>query len=365
MRIAAIGVGGAGGRIVDSMWWDDERRHTSYLGGTCVVDTDRDALESLRAVPEDRRHAFGLFETDGEGTAGDRTTGIAAIEDDLLAVRRTIDPLVTSDIDAIVLVGGLAGGTGGGAIAHVADALAEVYEQPLYAVSVLPAGEDEHAATNTIRSLRTLASAVDGQLLFDNEAWLGRGETVADDGEKLNETLATRLGALFGAGEAPDSTTVGQSVVDASEIINTLSGSEFATLGYGTQTVEMPDDDTDGTLLGRLRSRFSETEAAEVDEIRAHKAIETTLRRAVRGKLTAECRRDSADRALSVFAGPPAWLIRDAITDGRRWLEDELQSPEIRSGDVPTPDREEISVLVLLSGVTEIPRLDALEALAK
>jgi len=366
MQIAAVGVGGAGGRIVDRLYRDDQARSTSYLGGTCVVDTDTDELQSLRAIPDADRHAFGQFVTDGTGTDGDRTAGVAAIEDDRLPVRRAIDPLVTSDVDGIVLVAGLAGGTGGGATAHIADALSEIYERPLYAVSVLPAGGDEQAATNTIQSLRALGSVVDGQLLFDNEAWLGSGETVDDDAEELNEVLAERLGLLFAAGEPATSATVGQSVVDASEIHNTLSASGFATLGYGSQEVDMPTTDTEDTLLDRLRSYVS-TDTADpqtVDTVRAHKAVETTLRRAVRGKLTVECPRESTDRALSVVAGPPEWLNRDAITDGRSWLEAELQSPEIRSGDVPTPNRAILSVLVLCSGISDVPRLDELEALA-
>ena len=364
MRVAAVGVGGAGGRIVDELRQDDERRETTYLGAACALDTDTEALDELEAVPGERRHSFGLLEANGTGTDGDRTTGIAAIEGERLEVRRAIDPLVTSDIDAVVLAAGLAGGTGGGATAYIADSLGDVYDVPIYCVSVLPAGWDDGAATNAVQALRALSSTVDGQLLFDNEAWLGSEQTVEAAAETLNETVGTRLGALFGAGEAAAAANVGESVVDASEIANTLSDSGYATLGYASQDLETDDDGSD-TVIDRLRDRFFADEPDDVDEIKAHKAVETTLRRAVRGKLTAECERDSADRALAVFAGPPRWLIREAITDGRQWLTEELQSPEIRSGDMPTPDRATLSVLVLLSGVTAVPRLAELETLAE
>jgi len=365
MRVAAVGIGGAGGRIVDRLWQDNKHRETSYLGGACVVDTDTGALGELTALPGNRRHGFGLFQTDGTGTDGDRTNGIAAIEDDRLEVRRAIDPLVTSDIDAIILVAGLAGGTGSGATAHIADALAEIYTMPIYCVSVLPAGWDDEAAANTMQALRTLEATVEGQILFDNEAWLRSGETVEDATETLNKTVVTRLGALCSAGETTEARSVGQSVVDASEIINTLSDAGFATLGHASQELETDDNTGDGRVIGRLKNRFCTDESDNIDEIEAYSAVETTLRRAVRGKLTAECTRESADSALAVFAGPPAWLSRDAVTDGRRWLADELQSPEIRSGDMPTPDRPTLSVLVLLSGVTELPRLTELETLVE
>jgi len=368
MRVATVGIGGAGGRIVDRLWLDNEHRETTYLGAACVVDTDAEALAELTAVPDDQRHAFGLFETDGAGTNGDRTKGIAAIEDEQLEVRRAIDPLVTSDIDAIVLVAGLAGGTGSGATAHIADALREIYTIPIYCVSVLPAGSDADAAANAIKALRTLKTTVDGQVLFDNEIWLGSGQTVEEATESLNETVATRLGTLFAAGEVTESESVGQSVVDASEIIATISDSGFVTLGYASQEIDTDGSTDDGTVIDRLRDRFfadNSDDIDEIDEIEAYNAVETTLRRSVRGKLTADCARDSADRALTVFAGPPAWLIRDAVTDGQGWLADELESPEIRSGDMPTPDRSRISVLVLLSGVTELPRLRELKALVE
>jgi cell division GTPase FtsZ len=363
MRVAAIGVGGAGGRIVERLWQDSERRETAYLGAACAVDTDTEALDELNALPGDRRHAFGLPETDGTGTNGDRTSGTAAIEDERLEVRRAIDQLVTSDIDAIVLVAGLAGGTGSGATAHIADALREIYTVPVYCLSVLPAGRDDEAAINTIQALRALEATVDGQILFDNEAWLGSGQTVETASETLNETVVTRLGALFAAGEATASDAVGQSVVDASEIINTLSDSGFTALGYASQDLRADDGTGGGTVIDQLKDRFLGDNADDVDEIEAYNAVETTLRRAVRGKLTAQCELDSADRALAVFAGPPAWLIRDAVADGRRWLTEELQSPEVRSGDMPTPDRDTLSVLVVLSGVTELPRLADLKTL--
>lgn len=272
---------------------------------------------------------------------------------------------MTSDIDAIVLVAGLAGGTGGGATAYIVDAPEEIYTIPIYFVSVLPSGSDNDTALNTIQALRTLEATVDAQILFDNEAWLGSGQTVDEAAESLNETVVTRLGAVFAAGETTESESVGQSVVDASEISNTLSDADFATLGYASQELETDDNTGESTVIGRLRRQFLSDESDDVTEIEAYNAVETTLCRAVRGKLTAECALDSADSALTVFAGPPTWLIRDAITDGQRWLADELQSSEIRSGDMPTPNRDTLSLLVLLSGVTELPRLVELETLVE
>ncbi len=63
LRVAAVGIGGAGGRIVERLWQDNERRETTYPGAACAVDTDAEALDELDALPADRRYAFGLSET--------------------------------------------------------------------------------------------------------------------------------------------------------------------------------------------------------------------------------------------------------------------------------------------------------------
>jgi cell division GTPase FtsZ len=360
MRIAAIGVGGAGGRVVDALWRDNENRQTPYLSGACVVDTDADALKQLRSVPTDQRHTFGLTETSGDGTDGDRAAGTSAIEDDELEVRRAIDPILTSDVDAVVLVAGLAGGTGGGATPHIAAAIDEVYDRPLYTVSILPAAVEDNEGTNALRSLKTIESTSDSVVLFDNANWLGAGESIEEDAGTVNESLVERLGALFASGEADSADTVGQSVVDASEITATLSGGGFTTIGYATQLVR-EESATTNSLLDRLRELVGMDVDDEVDDVSSYKAIESTIRKAARGKLTAECDRESAARGLVVFAGPPEWLHRDAITDGRSWLEDELGSAAIRSGDAPRLDGTHISVLVVLSGVGGISRIEELQ----
>ncbi len=95
-------------------------------------------------------------------------------------------------------------------------------------------------------------------ILFVNGAWLG-----VDDGrsasETLNETIVARLGALFAAGEATAPDAVGQSVVDASEIINTLSDAGFTTLGYASQDLQTGAGSGDGTVIDQLRTAFSVT----------------------------------------------------------------------------------------------------------
>ncbi|WP_135806380.1 tubulin/FtsZ family protein [Halorussus marinus] len=360
MRVVTIGVGGAGGRIVDALWRDSDTRSASYLVGARVLDTDETALSALESVPPEARHLFGHVETGGTGTGGDRSKAITAIEDDILEMRRRIDTAVTSDAAAIILVAGLGGGTGSGVTPALARALREVYDRPIYTVSVLPASHEEVPPENPAHGLQTTHSVVDAQLVFDNDAWFDSESSLEDDAEMLNRELAERIGTLLSAGEAVTRDSVGQRVVDASEIISTLDEGGLATIGYARQDVQPDRQSSDSSLLGRLRGRLS-TDDDDVDDVSAIKAVETTLRRAARGRLTFDCPLASATSGLLVVSGPPDWLHQQAIADGQRWLSEEIDSAQLRTGDAPNQNSSQLTVLVLLGGIQDTPRLDDLK----
>jgi cell division GTPase FtsZ len=321
-------------------------------------------MEQLETIPEENRHSFGLKETAGTGTGGDRTAGIAAADANRLAVRRAIDPLITSTVDAILLVAGVAGGTGSGATPHIAQALAEVYNRPIYTVDVLPAEPTPKAASNTIRALQALESVVDGQFLFDTNEWQTTDTPLDSERDRLNTELASIIGELCAAGETGATQTVGQTVVDASDIIATLSGSEsgFITLGYAARELSPLKSESAPSFTDRIRNFVRGDQDDDIDELTAINTIETTVREATRGRLTIDCERNSASRGLVVFGGPPEWLHREAIDTQRAWLQDELACRELRSGDAPKQDSTKIAVVLVLSGVDEVPRLTELRS---
>jgi len=166
MRVAAIGVGGAGGRIVDVLVQDEESRSVSYLTGVSVLDTDTSDATTLQAVPESARQLFGQVETGGVGTDRNQSKAAAIAEEERTEIRRAADATITSDTAAILLITSLAGGTGGGATPQLASALQEVYDHPIYTVSVLPAGHEDHPPENPARALQSLDRIVDTQIIF-------------------------------------------------------------------------------------------------------------------------------------------------------------------------------------------------------
>ncbi|MFC6754071.1 cell division protein FtsZ, partial [Halorubrum tibetense] len=73
MRVHVIGLGGAGGRIVDRLAAD--HHGDRFLQGVSAFDTDMASLESLQTLGPDRRYRFG------DAAGGDR------LDDDLHAGR--------------------------------------------------------------------------------------------------------------------------------------------------------------------------------------------------------------------------------------------------------------------------------------
>ena len=368
MQVLVCGLGGAGSRIADALVAADREGQRSSLVGSVALDTDQQSLAELDDIPTAHRQLYGTLTGSGRGFDGHRRRGAEAADEELTELGRAVDEQATSRTDGFLLCAGLAGGSGATLLPKLAATLRRVYDVPIYGLGVLPdtdgsdghnetgdsAGDAANREANAGRAIDPIVKSTDGLLAFDNALWTKTAESdsESDVRRRLNETLATRVTALFEAGETDRRGRVAESVVDASEVINTLGTGGIAVLGYATQEIERPTESRFGLGL------FSKT--VDLDETTAIKAIETTVRRAVRGKLTADIDRGSARRGLLVTGGPPEWLNRRAIADARSWLAQETGSIEIRGGDIPTPDHDEIVALVLLTGVEECQRISAL-----
>ena len=362
MRVHVIGLGGAGGRIVDRLAadHDDDR----FLHGISVFDTDMASLDALRSLDEERRYRFGDA-AGGDGLDGDLRAGRELGEAHANELGRAMDDQNPSIAEAFVLVVGLGGAAGAGVAPALAAELGRLYDAPVYAVGVLPTpaesastSNDEPprrplAEKNAARALSALSDAVDAVFPFDNAAWLRSDETIVDAHERVNGVVVERLTALFGAGEGDEDAVTPQQVLDASDVARAV-GNEgaVAALGYATQPVEPPERESRFGL-----GLFGSSDPPEVDTSAAVSAVETVIRKATRGKGTIEVPNGRADRTLLVVGGPPAWLNREAIADGRRWIAEETGSGAILSGDAPVPDSEAVFAVVVRSGIDEPERI--------
>ncbi|MCU4925064.1 tubulin/FtsZ family protein [Halobacteria archaeon AArc-dxtr1] len=355
MKLALIGFGQAGGKVVDELLAYEEAVDGRFVETAIAVNSASADLQGLERVPRSNRVLIGQTSVKGHGVGADNELGAQVTKTDIEEVQGAVDQVPIHEVDAFLIVAGMGGGTGSGGAPVLAKHLKEIYTAPVYGLGILP-GTDEGGiyTLNAARSFQTFVHEVDNLLLFDNDAWRQAGESVQDGYDEINREIAMRFGLLFAAGEVREGDDVAESVVDSSEIINTLSGGGVSTIGYASETIEGSQDG----LLSRFMGDSDSGDNA------ATTRMTSLIRKATKGRLTLPCDVGSADRGLVVAAGPAPSLSRKGIERGRSWLEEETGSMEIRGGDYPTNRKQEVSAVVLLSGVTDVPRIERLQQVA-
>ena len=360
MKLAMIGFGQAGGKIVDRFLEYDKETGSNIVRAAVAVNSAKADLMGLEHIPEDQRILIGQSRVKGHGVGADNELGAEIAEEDIDEVQSAIDSIPVHEVDAFLVVAGLGGGTGSGGAPVISKHLKRIYTEPVYGLGILPGSDEGGIYTlNAARSFQTFVREVDNLLVFDNDAWRKTGESVQGGYDEINEEIVTRFGVLFGAGEVGQGGEIAESVVDSSEIIKTLEGGGISTIGYASETVET--DSSGGGLLSRITGG---DDSNDLDSAHTTNRITSLVRKAALGRLTMPCEIEGTERALLVLAGPPKHLNRKGIERGRKWLEEQTGSMEVRGGDYPTERRGKVSSVVLLSGVTNVPRIKELQQVA-
>jgi cell division GTPase FtsZ len=348
MRIFVIGYGQAGGRIADAFVEYGKRTGQEFLLRALAINTAKSDLMGLKNLPMEDRVLIGESLTKGHGIGADNELGARVATDELYTIQSEIDKRGTYQVDAFLLVAGLGGGTGSGGLPVLARRLKKLYEEPVYALGILPSKDEGSLySLNAARSLMTLVNEVDNLFLFDNDAWKQSGESVKEAFAEINDEIVRRFGILFGAGEANE---VGQMVVDAAEVVNTLKGGGISTIGYAVEEIESKGFFQ--KLLGKKGS---------MENLDSVTRITSLVRRAVSGRLTIPCDVSTAERALIIAAGPPKELSRKGIERSKVRIEDMIRGKEVRGGDYPLVKGQHIATIILFSGVSDIPRIKELQ----
>ena len=362
MKLAMIGFGQAGGKVVDKFLEYDKRTGSEIVRAAAAVNTAKADLMGLEHVAKDQRVLIGQSRVKGHGVGADNELGAEIAEEDIDEVQGAIDSIPVHEVDAFLVVAGLGGGTGSGGAPVLAKHLKRIYTEPVYGLGILPGSDEGGIYTlNAARSFQTFVREVDNLMVFDNDAWRKTGQSVESGYDEINEEIVRRFGILFGAGEIEPGGEVGESVVDSSEIINTLSGGGVSTVGYAKEEVEASGGSSGGGLLSRLRDDGGED---ELDSAHTTNRITSLVRKAALGRLTLPCEIEGAERALLVLAGPPEYLNRKGIERGRKWLEEQTGSMEVRGGDYPYRGAGFVATVILLAGVTNVPRIKELQQVA-
>jgi cell division GTPase FtsZ len=361
MKLAMVGFGQAGGKVVDKFLEYDRNNDSNIVRAAVAVNTAKADLLGLENVPQDQRVLIGQSRVKGHGVGADNELGAEIAEEDIDEIQGAIDSIPVHEVDAFLVVAGLGGGTGSGGAPVLAKHLKRIYTEPVYGLGVLPGSDEGGIYTlNAARSFQTFVREVDNLLVFDNDAWRKTGESVQGGYDEINKEIVTRFGVLFGAGEVEAGQEVAESVVDSSEIINTLASGGVSTVGYASEEVEPKQQS--GGLLSRLTGGGDEDDS--LDSAHTTNRITSLVRKAALGRLTLPCEIEGTERALLVLAGPPEHLNRKGIERGRKWIEEQTGSMEVRGGDYPIRQSRQVAAVILLSGVTNVPRIKELQQVA-
>ena len=356
MKLAVIGVGNAGSKVLDRMLAFEDETNRNLCRHVLAINTARTDLAKPDYVPHERRILVGDThqKAKGHGVGGDVEIGAEVMKQDLDEIRRAFDDVEIHDVDAILVSAGLGGGTGSGGGPVIIDELQKMCDEPVYGLGVLPGQyEGGRPALNAARSLQSFVNKVDNFIAFDNDAWRARDQTLQEGYDEMNKELATRIVTLLAAGEH-DEPEVAENVMDSSDIIRTFAAGGVSSIGYAAS----PLDVEDGGFLSRFRENHNYdggTQAAKINGL---------VRRAVNSRLTLPCDVASADRVLAVISGPSDQFSRKGLESSRQWLEERCETVEVLAGDDPRGSATTISATVLLSNVTETPRIDEIQSQA-
>jgi tubulin-like protein CetZ len=379
MRIIAIGIGGAGCRIVNSLYAIDRKSSKVACVQALAVDVDEETIKHLTALPENSRMCFSAFDSGLPEIPGDeRQTAPIDINEIISRVQN----LETGENDAIVFCCGL-GGSMVDVAPHIIAGLRSSIVEPIFGLVTLPClAEGERISGKAADDIEMLSSLLDGIIVFDNETWhkkikaqkahlpakekgfaekIGwrKSEKPLPEGQatysNLNSAIVRRIGLMLRAGEfrADGGIDLAEVVLDSGEVLNTMKGMGFITIGYAVE--KLPHDPL--RFLSWLKP------AGIFDEEQKKKAsrIVELAKQAIYHEISTPCDLTSAHKALVLVAGPSQELSMKGFMTVRKWIDRSIAGLETRSGDYPIVNTKNVAIIVMLSGLENIPRITELK----
>ena len=378
MRIIAIGIGGAGCRIVNSLYAIDRRSSKVACVQGLAVDVDEETMKQLTALPENARMCFSADAGIPDSAGTETQTASININEIISRVQN----MESGENDAIIFCCGL-GGSMVDVAPHIIAGLRSSVVEPIFGLVTLPClAEGERVSGKAADDIEMLSSLLDGIIVFDNETWhkkiktqraslpkkemgfaekigLIKSEKPLPPGQatyrNLNEVIVRRIALMLRAGEfrADGGIDLAEVVLDSGEVLNTMKGMGFITIGYAVE--KLPPDPL--RFLSWLKP------AGLFDEEQKKKAsrIVELAKQAIYHEISTPCDLTSAHKALVLVAGPSHELSMKGFMTVRKWIDRSIAGLETRSGDYPVMNTKNVAIIVMLSGLENIPRITELK----
>jgi len=352
VKLLVIGCGQCGGRIADEFARLNGRaraqRGIDIISNIIAVNTDIADLTGLSFIRPDQQHRvlIGAQKTGGHGVGKINELGAEIAREDGDKVSEAVKNTRRShETDAFVIIASAAGGTGSGAIPILTQYVKERYpEKPIYNIIVLPFRHEEKVEERTIYNTATcLKSAylvADAIFLIDNQRYITKDSSIQNNLSKINARVVRPFYNLLCAGEEKKPKYIGAKIIDAGDIIQTLSG--WTVIGHGRTQIPM------------LKLPFSGTSDFREQPIESRRGVQA-MSDAI-SDLSLKCRPSDAKRALYLLSAPPEELNMSLLNEIGACLKHAATEAVIRSGDYPREKRA-IEVTLILSELTNVGKV--------
>ncbi|MFH0941585.1 MAG: tubulin/FtsZ family protein [Chloroflexota bacterium] len=352
MKLVVIGFGQCGGRIADEFAKLNARsrreRKIEIAPGVFAVNTDAADLSGLTAIKSDYQHRIliGGRKTGGHGVGKINELGAEVARED---ADKIVDAIRTAkrffESDGFLLIASSGGGTGSGAISIITKLIKERYmDKPVYDMLILPfeheESTEERTVYNTATCIKSACATADAVFLIDNQRYVRKDFSLRNNLARINEMIAEPFYDLLCAGEEKRAKYVGAKILDAGDIIQTVTG--LTAIGYGREQLS-------AFRLPMIRKTDFRSKSTET-----HKGIHAMDK--AMSELSVKCNPADADRALYLLSAPHREMNMDLVKELGEYLRALAPQATIRNGDYPR-EKGFINVTVLLSGLSDMEKV--------
>ena len=190
--------------------------------------------------------------------------------------------------------------------------------------------------------LKSSYLVADAIFLVDNQRYLSKDASISSNLTKINAMIVEPFFNLLCAGEEKKPKYIGAKMLDAGDIIQTLTG--WTTLGYGRSHTPLFKSFFEGSRDFRSKATETQKGTQAMDE-------------AISG-LSLKCNPIDAKRALYLVSAPAKEINMDLVKALGIYLKNMAQDAIIRSGDYPR-DRGMLDVTVVLSEFSDLEKSGA------
>jgi len=352
MKLVVIGLGQCGSQIADEFARLNGRARTQrgieIVTGVFAVNTDAADLSGLSTIRSDYQHRIliGGRKTSGHGVGKINELGAEVARED---GDKVVDAIRTArhffETDAFMLIASAAGGTGSGSLPILTQMIKERYmDKPVYTLVVLPFEHEEQTEERTVYNaaicIKSVSTVADAVFLVDNQRYIRKDASLKNNLAKINALIVEPFYNLLCAGEEKKAKFIGSKMLDAGDIIQTLTG--WTAIGYGRTALPIFKFPFGGS--SNFRNKSTET----------HKGIEA-MDGAI-SEMSIRCKPADSSRALYLVSAPPKEMNMDLIKELGDYLKDVASEAIIRNGDYPR-ERGSLDITVILSELSDIEKI--------